>query len=103
MFQIVTGQNMSLSPHRSFPRFLHVFWSEWEKKTRGNQGLASEIKREHFDLEATNGCVKRLCERRFLQGEWGQLSVLSLSTPNVQLMTQQPSFPRIGPVTAESQ
>ena len=66
-----------------------VFWSEWEKKTRGNQGLASEIKRERVDLEVTNGCVKRLCKGRFLRGEWGQLSMSSM--PNVQLMTQQPS------------
>ena len=64
-----------------------IFWSEWEKKTRGNQGLASEIKREQVDLEVTNGCVKRLCEQQFLQGEWGQLSMSSM--PNVQLTTQQ--------------
>ena len=65
------GWNMSLSSPHPFPRLLRLLVRVGKKDSTVNTGLASGIKRDGADLEATNGCVKMAVRATVLQGRWG--------------------------------
>jgi len=68
-----TGWNMSLSSYHPFPpQFLCLLVQVGKKALRVNPGLASEIKSDSVDLEATNECVKIAVRAMVLAGRMGR-------------------------------